>query len=298
MKLETKNRFILDNIIKMLEEQGPSLWRKPWIFSEEGAARNGESGRCYSGLLNPLIIACSMMDRGFTDQRWLPKGAMGRMTAQINKGEKATWILRPVFASVDDKDTGEKKQVLINFSIMPIWNVEQLTIKDESKLFRLADIEKSNLTITATSGNAQKFATDVGAAVSYGGQRACFIPSTDRINVPAVESFKSEEGFCTTLGHELVHWVGGSKRKNEIKDARFGDSSYAYEELVAELGSVFLCAKLGWDYESLENHKNYLASWLKNIKERPEVLFEAAKMAQGRVNWLISATSTEKKEAA
>jgi antirestriction protein ArdC len=43
----------------------------------------------------------------------------------------------------------------------------------------------------------------------------------------------------------LTHWTGIEKRCNRQLGKRFGDNSYAMEELVAEIGSAMLCAELG-----------------------------------------------------
>jgi antirestriction protein ArdC len=42
-----------------------------------------------------------------------------------------------------------------------------------------------------------------------------------------------------------MHWTGHPARLNRRFGDRFGDSTYAFEELVAELGSAFLSADLG-----------------------------------------------------
>ena len=60
------------------------------------------------------------------------------------------------------------------------------------------------------------------------------------------------EGFYSTLCHELVHWSGVKARLDRDLSGRFGDDAYAMEELVAELGSAFLCADLGITPEPFE----------------------------------------------
>jgi antirestriction protein ArdC len=54
------------------------------------------------------------------------------------------------------------------------------------------------------------------------------------------------EAYYATLGHECCHWTCHETRLNrELGWKRWGDEGYAAEELVAELGSGFLCADLG-----------------------------------------------------
>ncbi|MBE1043241.1 DNA primase, partial [Escherichia coli] len=49
--------------------------------------------------------------------------------------------------------------------------------------------------------------------------------------------------------HELVHSTGHATRLNRegitSSSRKRGDPVYAFEELVAELGSAFLCARVG-----------------------------------------------------
>ena len=63
------------------------------------------------------------------------------------------------------------------------------------------------------------------------------------------EQTRSED-YYSILNHELTHWTSAPKRLNRELGKRFGDHQYAAEELVAELGSAFLCAELGISSES------------------------------------------------
>ena len=72
-------------------------------------------------------------------------------------------------------------------------------------------------------------------------------------------------------------------RRSEL-DTRFGSPSYAEEELVAELGSLFLSADLGiqstdLEGEFYENHVSYLQSWMNALENDPSYLFKAASKA-------------------
>jgi antirestriction protein ArdC len=50
-------------------------------------------------------------------------------------------------------------------------------------------------------------------------------------------AFNSANGYHSTLLHESVHATGHKSRLDRDFSKRFGDESYAFEELVAELGS-------------------------------------------------------------
>jgi antirestriction protein ArdC len=74
----------------------------------------------------------------------------------------------------------------------------------------------------------------------------------------------------------------------------FGSEDYAKEELVAELGSVFLCAELGVSYD-LKQHASYLQSWQKAIKDDPQYILKAASAAQKAVEYVMSQFTMKRK---
>jgi antirestriction protein ArdC len=67
---------------------------------------------------------------------------------------------------------------------------------------------------------------------------------------------------------------------------RHGDEGYAREELVAELGSAFLCADLGITPEVRPDHAAYIASWLTVLKGDKRFTFTAAGHAQRAADFL------------
>jgi antirestriction protein ArdC len=75
--------------------------------------------------------------------------------------------------------------------------------------------------------------------------------------------------------------------------AKWGDEGYAREELVAELGSAFLCADLGITPETREDHAAYIATWLKVLKDDKRFVFSAAGHAQRAADYLHSLQSRE-----
>jgi antirestriction protein ArdC len=52
----------------------------------------------------------------------------------------------------------------------------------------------------------------------------------------------------------MTHATGAKHRLDRQMGKRFGDSAYAAEELVAEIGSAFLCAELGITQDTRADH--------------------------------------------
>ena len=63
-------------------------------------------------------------------------------------------------------------------------------------------------------------------------------------------------------------------------------SKYAFEELIAELGSAFLCSQFGIKQHGRDDHAMYLKSWLKALKNDKKYIFKAASQAQKAVDFL------------
>jgi antirestriction protein ArdC len=105
------------------------------------------------------------------------------------------------------------------------------------------------------------------------------------------------------LAHECVHWTKHKSRlARDMGRVKWGDEGYAREELVAELGSAFLCADLGITPETREDHAAYIASWLKVLKNDKRFIFSAASHAQRAADYLHSlqrqdASNTEERAA-
>jgi len=105
--------------------------------------------------------------------------------------------------------------------------------------------------------------------------------------MPPFEFFKDAESYYATLSHECTHWTRHPSRLDrDLGRKKWGDEGYAMEELVAELGSAFLCADLGLTPEVREDHAAYIANWLTVLKGDKRAIFSAAAHAQRAAEFL------------
>lgn len=85
----------------------------------------------------------------------------------------------------------------------------------------------------------------------------------------------------------MTHWTRHPSRLDrDLGRKKWGDEGYAMEELVAELGSAFLCSDLGITPEVRDDHAAYIGSWLKVLKEDKRAIFSAAAHAQRAASFL------------
>lgn len=277
---------VTDRIVASLEA-GTVPWLRPWRDDKTGSALepyNAFSGRPYNGI--NLLILGSMP---YADLGWVTYKQSVELGGNVRKGEKGTGVIFWKFEKQRDKDSDEVR--VVPFARMyTVFNVSQCENLDLAKLKRPAAP-----TIGATDMNA--LASRVGAIVRHGGNKAFYTTNGDFVQVPSVDSFKSVEHYQATLAHELTHWTGHEKRCNRQFGRRFGDQAYAFEELVAEIGSAFLCAHHGIALESLQ-HPAYVANWLEVLKGDKRAIFTASSKAKQAATFLMAETEEEEEQEA
>ena len=110
--------------------------------------------------------------------------------------------------------------------------------------------------------------------------QAYYRPSTDTINMPELDSFKTEDHYLATYLHEAMHSTGHSSRLDrgvDTKVAAFGSQDYSREELVAELGASFAAGMLGTDVPAVNaNRDAYIKGWLRALKDDPKAVIWAS----------------------
>jgi antirestriction protein ArdC len=284
---------VTDKIIRDLE-QGTRSWIKPWTTSSGQAAARPlrHDGTPYKGV-NVLILWSEAIERGYTSARWMTYRQAQALGAQVRKGEYGTIVVyaKTIERAEDDPETG--KETVERFPLLrayTVFNTEQIDGLPRHPEARPTVIEP----VSSRIDRVDAFVAATTATIVHKGNRACYIPSADRIEMPPYRQFidtptsSAAEGYYATLLHELIHWTSPQHRCDRDIGKRFGDNAYAREELVAEIGAAFLCADLGIVIEPRPDHAAYLASWLSVLKSDKRAIFAAAAMAQKAVDWLAA----------
>jgi antirestriction protein ArdC len=125
---------------------------------------------------------------------------------------------------------------------------------------------------------------------------AYYTPKADRINMPPLPRFHSPEAYYKTLFHETTHSTGHDSRLSRPgitlpkEQRKPGSETHAQEELIAELGAVYLCHHAGITRQPLqENAAAYIDGYLGLLKNDKRFLFQASSQAQKAVNFLLEA---------
>lgn len=277
---------VTETIIAELE-RGTRPWLKPWN-AEHTAGRITRplrhNGQKYSGI-NILTLWMSAELQGFVSPFWLTYQQAKELGGHVRKGEHGSPVVyASTFKKTETNEAGDEVEAEIPFlkeytvfcadqceGLPP--HFTQLVQPPTEKLERIE--------------RAETFFANTRADIRTGGNLAYYAMIPDYVKMPPFETFRDAESHAATLAHELTHWTRHPSRLNrEFGRKKFGDEGYAMEELVAELGSAFLCADLQITPEVRENHASYIESWLKVLKSDKRAVFSAASHASKAVDFL------------
>ena len=265
-------------------EQGVLHWAQPWTGGF-GLPRNASTENYYSGI-NILILWMRQKKAGFQSSQWLTFNQARELGGSVRKGEKATRIIFYSPLKVEEKNAAgelESKTVpmLKTHSVFNLTQIEGLETLLESEL------GTTSIPQPEICAEAERILSLSQAKVDFdGGAMAFYDVVSDSIHLPAKSTFNEQLGYYTTLLHELTHWTGTESRLGRSLSAK-ATPEYAKEELIAELGSSFLCAHVGLTYTS--QHASYIESWLKVLREDMSAIFKAASQARRATEFLTQA---------
>lgn len=254
-----------------------SYWYKSSGTQNQSVNKIGSLDRCSGALVKS--------GEWGTYQQWQSVGA------QVRKGQKGNLIVfyKPLTPN-DSNDANDDTNAQLSFSFVlktsSVFNLDQVTGFTKG--------EQENLLINATDKiqNADQFVSNTGAKIIIGGDRAYYSPARDEIVLPDRDRFtgtstsSATESFYSVLLHELTHWTSKEDRCNRVSTGRFGTEDYAMEELVAELGSAFLCAELNISNTPRQDHADYINNWISVLKNNPKAIFWASSKASEAVQYL------------
>lgn len=281
-KMKAYRQEVTNKVIKMIET-GTAPWQKPWDAQKAIMTRpKNINGRPYHGM-NSLYLWYTSIERGYNDPRWLTFKQINELGARVKKGEKSVTVEYWQWTKKDiDKETGEEIIVALEKPrrfTANVFNAMQTTGLPELKIEppKFSPHERAENIINAAG---------VKKVESING-RAYYSPKFDHIAIPPKNTFKTQDGYYSTILHEVAHSTGHASRLNRfVPGMTFGSPAYAKEELRAELASTFLCNELGITQHVDEQHAAYVGHWVKVLKEDHNEIFRASADADKICNYL------------
>ena len=277
-KVMDSRREIVEKVIRLMEEgyhNNQSAWTIQGIVPY-----NPESQVTYRGG-NRLRLMIAGAEAGYQDARWMTFRQIQKAGYHLKKNQHGILCEKWIFETKvktkteDGKEIEEIKELdRPKVSYFYVFNAEQVegypdppAIEYEPDIMQIGEqlIKSSECPIYEVPQD-----------------RAYYNRNADHIVIPARYQFKEAKSFVATVAHEMSHSTGHPNRLNRKFGMRFGDKDYAKEELRAELGALFVETDLGVDPsgEVLEDHSDYLLSWIGALRKDPNELFRACADAE------------------
>jgi len=277
---------VTNRIVDALE-RGVRPWFQPWN-ADNAAGRITRplrhNGQKYQGI-NVLMLWAAAEDKGYSCPFWLTFNQSRELGGHVRKGEHGSPVVYAnTFKKSETNDAGEEVEKEIPFlKEYTVFNAEQCDGLPKH-FYALAEPPKEKIERIA---HADAFFANTKADIQTGGSRAYYAIDLDYVRMPPIEAFRDAESYAAVLAHEVTHWTRHPSRlAREFGRKKWGDEGYAIEELVAELGSAYLCADLAITPEVRDDHAAYIASWLKVLKDDKKAIFSAASHATRAVDYL------------
>ena len=136
--------------------------------------------------------------------------------------------------------------------------------------------------------------------------RCYYRPSEDFIGMVSRDQFMktdvgATENYYSVLLHQLTHWTSPEQRtdRDGYKKSKYfekykDNELYAWEELVAELGSAIQSCLLGIIMEPAKHSLQYFDIWKDRIKNDPESIIKACSQASKAVQYIDTLQPKEK----
>jgi|GEM_PF-863259 antirestriction protein ArdC len=286
---------IASHIITQIEE-GVDSWEMPWHRGLP-LAKNRVTGKFYGGK-NLLILWDECLNKSYSQNVWATMRQWNRIKSGVKKGSKGTLIKFVIpneeFEDLDqlefefgDDESEQNNGFRIFFNY--VYNIDQVTNNHTGQV-GIFDDRRSEAEII------DDFISRTRAKIVHTGERAFYRVAEDKITMPPKAAFKdtneakSIEHYYSTLLHEIIHWTGHETRCDRSLINTFGSSTYAFEELVAELGTAILTTQFNNRLVPRRGHAKYVNHWLGVLKYDFNFFIEALELARTAVYWLYEKT--------
>jgi antirestriction protein ArdC len=285
--------IVNEKILSALGE-GRIPWQRPWDVNGTVPC-NYVTRKPYQGV-NAMLLWLSSFQCPF----WATFKQISEVGGSVKKGERSSivvfwnWLPKRVNGQPVIKADGKPEMI----PFLRYYNVFNLSQTDgidwqkdlPEKVSTFSPIERCELVV---ANMPQK------PLIKHGGNRACYIPSLDTVEMPDKEQFKEPESYYSTLFHELGHSTGHSSRlgrKGITEFDSFGSEQYGKEELIAEMTASYLCAHTEIFDKRQAPSVAYLQNWIAAIKGDKKLIVQAAAQAQKATNFILGIEANAMKE--
>lgn len=275
---------VTDKILELLD-QGIVPWKKPWKSRYMGKPKNFVTGKEYQGI-NFFLLSMAQ----FENQNFLTFKQVRELGGTIRKGSRG---LPVIYCNTIINNKKNENLEAVEKSEYFFWKYAFVFNLEQTEGIEIPVPEKIEGGITFNPiEECEKICAGFlcKPEIEHIQQMAYYSPSLDIINMPKKNSFNSPEEYYSTLFHEMTHSTGHINRlgrEGVTENHSFGDALYSKEELIAEMGSAFLCNHANISSSIEINQSAYIGGWLKKIRGDKKILIQAASAAQKASNLIL-----------
>lgn len=291
--MTNKSDFVVEKVTNRvieLLEKGEIPWRKPWTIRGMLPC-NLITSKEYKGV-NAFLL--SLYSHTYASPYFLTFNQAKKIGGSVKKDEHAVpviywnWREKEVETEKENGETEVEVKKIPFMRYYNVFNVEQCNgLEDKipevkAKTFNNTPLERCEKIVDEMKDKP---------TIMHGGSRAVYTPGNDSIRTPEMKYFESAEEYYSTLYHELVHSTGHEKRLKRFTPGRtpsFGSEDYSKEELIAEMGSAYLCGICEIENKTLENSAAYIQGWLSKLRSDKRMLIYAAAGAQKSIDYILN----------
>lgn len=269
--------IIAGKIIEILK-QGVIPWKQGWKLNNP---KNIFSKTVYKGINHLLLSSISSL-KNYSNY-WLTFNQIKTLNLSLKKDSKGVPIVFWKINEIPNLEKNSKKEripMLRYFTVFNLSQCDNAIIPDDEKNYIINTDEKCE-SIIKNFKNCP--------LIKYQNSNPYYSIANDEIVLPKINQFNSSEEYYCALFHELIHSTGHESRLNRKIKNKFGESEYSFEELVAELGSSFLCHEAGISNKSLlTNQSAYIKGWLEVLSNNPTYIIQASSKSMKAAQYILN----------
>lgn len=273
--------MVTTRIIDLLEA-GTVPWQKPW--TDAGVPMNFISKRPYRGINLWLLLSLN-----YERNLFLTWDQLKKIGGSVKQGEHGHIVIfwKNVKKQPEELGKDGHPRTIPMLRYYKVFNISQCRDVPQDIIPGLINEDVDPI----LECEAIIHTMPECPAIRHKEQKAFYHIVEDYINMPKKKSFKSIEAYYSTLFHELVHSTGAEKRlgrKSITEMNEFGSEPYSIEELIAELGSAYLCSFTGILDKEIQNSVAYINGWLDKLKNDKRFIVQASGQAQRAVDCILN----------
>ena len=278
-------------VLKSMKEckANGTAWKAPFTGKSRGLAYNMFTNHELTG--GNQIIALMLG----ADDRWATFGSLKKNGVKWRKGSKAVSFVRPIILKKDKDGKDLDQPIVIGFKDYYMINGADIVDIDADKDELTKKIESVEVPAEDKHRVIEAFVKKTGIKVEESDLARCYYAqNSDHVHMTFKSNFDDLDSYYSVLLHEIGHATGHKSRLNRLEKS----DSYAFEELVAELTSMYLSVHFELAHEPTKDNATYLNAWIKGLGDDETFIWKASSEAMKAVKYLMKLTEKEYQKAA